>query len=81
MKTRYSKQANSLLGQSSSSEGSSGSATHEIHTCFMGPEVSQDPTTGPYPEPTESNPYPPMLSLVTTARRNLRLRMEETADR
>jgi hypothetical protein len=47
----------------------------------MGPEVLQDPTTGLYPEPTESNPYPPILSFATTARCNLRLRMEETADK
>jgi hypothetical protein len=29
----------------------------------MEPEGSQDPSTGPYPEPDQSRPYHPILSL------------------
>jgi hypothetical protein len=35
---------------------------------------SQEPSTGPYPEPDQSSPYHPIL-------RVLRLRMEETASK
>jgi hypothetical protein len=39
-------------------------------------QFSQKPTIGPYPEPAESNSLHRLLSLVTTAWRVLRLRME-----
>jgi hypothetical protein len=43
-------------------------ATQELPSLFLEPEgslsCSQEPSTGPYPEPDQSSPYYPTLSLL-----------------
>jgi hypothetical protein len=52
---------------SPSCEAASYAATEELHQYFMEPEgslpCSQEPSTGPYPEPDQSNPYHPLQQL------------------
>jgi hypothetical protein len=50
-----------------SGEAASCAATQEFPQNFMEPEgslsFSQEPSIGPYPEPDQSSPYHPILSL------------------
>jgi hypothetical protein len=50
-----------------SSEAASCAASQESPSILMEPEsslaYSQEPFIGPYPQPDQSNPYPPILSL------------------
>jgi hypothetical protein len=51
-----------------SREAASRSATQKFPKHFMEPKVSlpcsQEPSTGPYPEPDQSSPYHPILSKI-----------------
>jgi hypothetical protein len=59
--------SNSLMKLSSSRDAANCEATQKNSQHFMEPEVSlpcsQEPSTCPYPEPDQSNPYHPIISL------------------